>query len=156
MPTAGGSAAAAPPRWLLVVSVKDSGIGISSASLAKLFKTFSQVQHSTAEFGGTGLGLVISMRLCQKMGGEIVVQSEVDRGSVFTFTCVAELSATGVTPEQTQLTRRMGAERIEQAQVMRTTAAAQSGMSFSQQQASLESAGQLQSASVPALSLIHI
>ena len=99
-PTISGSGSA-PERWLLVVSIKDSGIGISPDQLGCLFKSFSQVQHNTGEFGGTGLGLIISMRLCQKMYGEVVVQSELGKGSVFTFTLVAEVSTAPDAPQAT-------------------------------------------------------
>ncbi len=47
------SAATAPERWLLAFSIRDSGIGISAEQMASLFQTFSQVQHSTGEYGGT-------------------------------------------------------------------------------------------------------
>ena len=53
-------ASAEPELYELHVSVKDSGMGISPSQLPLLFRTFSQVQHSSGEYGGTGLGLVIS------------------------------------------------------------------------------------------------
>ena len=66
--------------------IKDSGIGISSGDLEKLFQPFSQVDTTgTRKFGGTGLGLVISKELCEKLGGSIHVESEVDKGSQFGF-----------------------------------------------------------------------
>jgi PAS domain S-box-containing protein len=65
--------------------VTDSGIGMSAEQLAKLFQAFSQVDpSSTRRYGGTGLGLAISRQLCQKMGGDITVQSEPGRGTAFT------------------------------------------------------------------------
>lgn len=67
--------------------VRDSGIGIPHDKMYKLFKPFSQVDASTTRhYGGTGLGLVISRRLAQIMGGKMWVESEVDKGSSFFFT----------------------------------------------------------------------
>jgi signal transduction histidine kinase len=64
--------------------VTDSGIGIDSAALERLFKPFTQADSSMSrKYGGTGLGLVISMRLAQAMGGIIQVQSSHGRGSTF-------------------------------------------------------------------------
>ncbi|MDM8565492.1 response regulator [Candidatus Halobeggiatoa sp. HSG11] len=71
----------------LLITVTDTGVGIPKNKLNKLFKAFSQVDSSvTREYGGTGLGLVISKRLCELMGGKIWVESEVDEGSIFSFT----------------------------------------------------------------------
>ena len=69
---------------LVRISVKDSGIGIPKDRVARLFKSFSQVDASTTrKFGGTGLGLAISHRIVDMMGGQIGVDSEEGRGSTF-------------------------------------------------------------------------
>jgi two-component system sensor histidine kinase/response regulator len=67
--------------------VEDTGIGISSEQMEKLFQPFTQADDSTARrYGGTGLGLVISKSLIDMMGGELFVESEVGKGSRFSFT----------------------------------------------------------------------
>ena len=70
----------------LEVAVKDTGIGIPPDRMDRLFQSFSQVDTSmTRRFGGTGLGLVISRKLVEKMGGDIWVESEPRNGSTFYF-----------------------------------------------------------------------
>ena len=67
-------------------TVADTGIGISSEQMEKLFKVFEQADDTIAiKFGGTGLGLAISQNLIKQMGGEISVESELGKGSVFKF-----------------------------------------------------------------------
>jgi PAS domain S-box-containing protein len=73
------------------LSVRDTGIGIPADQMGRLFQSFSRVDSSTTrKYGGTGLGLVISKRLAQMMGGTIWAESEVGRGSTFHATFVAE------------------------------------------------------------------
>jgi CheY-like chemotaxis protein/uncharacterized protein YjeT (DUF2065 family) len=67
-------------------AVIDTGIGIAPEAVRRLFQPLTQASNSTSRrFGGTGLGLAISQRLARMLGGEITVQSELDRGSTFTL-----------------------------------------------------------------------
>ena len=75
----------------LVTSVRDTGIGISTAEQARVFESFSQSDSSIMRrFGGTGLGLAISKALTHKMGGTISVESVPGIGSTFTFTAMLQ------------------------------------------------------------------
>ncbi len=77
---------------VLHFAVKDTGIGIPKDRMDRLFKSFSQVDASTSrQYGGTGLGLVISKRLSELMGGTMWVESEAGKGSTFHFTIIAEV-----------------------------------------------------------------
>ena len=73
-------------RDWITIAVADTGIGMTPEQMGKLFQEFSQASSATAsKYGGTGLGLVISRRFCQMMGGDITVESEPGRGSTFTI-----------------------------------------------------------------------
>jgi len=72
--------------------VKDSGIGIEKDQRESIFKSFSQADNSnTRKYGGTGLGLAISKTLVEMMEGEIWVESIINEGSTFFFTCSLEV-----------------------------------------------------------------
>ena len=73
-------------------SVRDTGIGISDEQRERLFSDFSQADDSTTrQYGGTGLGLAISQRLCELLGGEILLESTLGKGSEFSFCLQTEL-----------------------------------------------------------------
>jgi PAS domain S-box-containing protein len=82
-------------------SVRDTGIGIPTERMHRLFESFSQVDASTTRrYGGTGLGLVISQRLAELMGGTLWVESAAGQGSIFHFEIVARESAAPVRAER--------------------------------------------------------
>ncbi len=72
---------------IIVIEVKDSGIGIEEKNIEKIFVEFEQADSSTTrKYGGTGLGLAISRKFARMMGGDITAQSIIGQGSTFTFT----------------------------------------------------------------------
>lgn len=73
------------PDWI-TFQVTDTGIGMTSEQMSRLFEAFTQADASTTrQYGGTGLGLAITKKLCQMMGGDVTVESEVGKGSTFTI-----------------------------------------------------------------------
>ena len=94
-----------PKSVCLYFIVKDSGIGIAEQSLADLFESFTQADSSTTrKFGGTGLGLTISKRLCQSMGGDITVKSTQGVGSEFIASIKVKLNNQALIDDTPNLT----------------------------------------------------
>jgi CheY-like chemotaxis protein/two-component sensor histidine kinase len=74
------------------VEIEDSGIGLSEDQLGRLFGSFEQAESGTSrKYGGTGLGLVISKNIIELLGGSIWVESELGKGSKFSFTFMAQV-----------------------------------------------------------------
>jgi PAS domain S-box-containing protein len=103
--------------------VSDTGIGMTEEQMAGLFTDFMQADASTTrKYGGTGLGLALSARFCRLMGGELSVESEIGKGSVFTVRLPAVVDAgsdarvpgnsmtNGTVPAQTDATGYRGAQ----------------------------------------------
>jgi signal transduction histidine kinase len=79
------SRAGTPRDGQVSISVQDNGIGIPADALKDLFTDFGHASSLTSRlYGGSGLGLAVSKKLCRLMGGEIAVESERGKGSVFT------------------------------------------------------------------------
>ncbi|HEY6391168.1 MAG TPA: response regulator [Bryobacteraceae bacterium] len=86
----------------LTFSVRDTGIGISQEKHNTIFQAFTQADNSTTRnYGGTGLGLTISKRLVEMMGGRIWMESQFQRGSIFSFTIPVTVAVS--TPEKSLL-----------------------------------------------------
>jgi GAF domain-containing protein/DNA-binding response OmpR family regulator len=84
--------------WM-VFSVTDTGIGMTPEQLTRLFEAFSQADAATTrKYGGTGLGLALSRRLCRMMGGDVTVESESERGSTFTIRLPARVAEAAEEP----------------------------------------------------------
>ena len=86
-------------EWI-VFTVTDTGIGMTKEQLDQVFSPFTQADSSTTKkYGGTGLGLTITQKLCQMMCGDIFVKSELNQGSTFTILLPAILPPKFISPE---------------------------------------------------------
>ncbi len=92
-------------EWI-VFHVSDTGIGMTPEQIVKLFQTFTQADTSTTrKFGGSGLGLALTRRFCQLMGGDVTVNSVPGKDSTFTIKLPAVVSE--AKPEATPAPRAM-------------------------------------------------
>jgi len=98
----------------LTISVQDTGVGITEEQQTLLFSPFNQADKSTTrKYGGTGLGLSITRKICQLMGGEVSVESALNKGSIFTAKVNIEIiksenkivNLPDVVPEKTDLSQ---------------------------------------------------
>ncbi|MGH2447277.1 MAG: response regulator [Chloroflexota bacterium] len=90
----------------LTFRVSDTGIGMTPEQQAKLFQEFSQADSAvTRRYGGTGLGLALTRRLCRLMHGDVTLKSEMGKGSVFTISLPRTVSR-AATPSQADQTER--------------------------------------------------
>ena len=95
------------------VAVTDTGIGIDGKVLATLFTNFTQADPTTASrYGGTGLGLALSQRLCRLMGGDITAESAPGQGSCFTMCVPAMLGAAAPARAEDRMIEKIGDQVI--------------------------------------------
>ncbi|NEZ64686.1 response regulator [Leptolyngbyaceae cyanobacterium CCMR0082] len=93
--------------------IQDTGIGIPTDKMDRLFKSFSQVDASTTrQYGGTGLGLSISKQLCELMGGKMMVTSVVGEGSCFSFSIVVDALPTLENEQVSDIAHQLKDKRV--------------------------------------------
>ena len=81
--------------------VRDTGIGITTAQMSRLFEAFAQADAGTTRrYGGTGLGLAITRRFCRLMGGDVTGESQPGAGSTFTIRLPIDARTAKPTPEE--------------------------------------------------------
>ncbi len=94
-----------PQQATLTVAVEDTGIGIPAHARQQIFEAFRQVDASTTRrFGGTGLGLAITQRLIKLMGGQLIVESQENKGSTFRYRLTLPAVVDGEAPEKKKMT----------------------------------------------------
>jgi signal transduction histidine kinase/CheY-like chemotaxis protein len=94
--------------WM-ILEVTDTGIGMNSEQMGRVFEPFSQADASTTrEYGGTGLGLAISRQFCRLLGGDVTVSSVVGKGTTFTVSIPAEAAVDGSRPNEEEVDTENG------------------------------------------------
>jgi signal transduction histidine kinase/response regulator RpfG family c-di-GMP phosphodiesterase len=136
--------------------VQDTGIGIPQDKLAQLFQPFYQADSSpTRKYGGTGLGLVISKRLVELMGGRVWVESEEGKGSTFCFTIQAAEAPEATRVAETKLKPKLDPELAERLP-LRVLVADDSGVSRKLALAILQKMGYSADAVTNGLDALHM
>ncbi|MBT9317069.1 CHASE2 domain-containing protein [Leptothoe spongobia] len=98
---------------LLLFAVRDTGIGIPEDRIAQIFEPFRQASTSTTrKYGGTGLGLTISKRLAETMGGRLWVESTLNQGSSFFFTIRVQVDPVTAQPERPEALKTWANQRM--------------------------------------------